>query len=167
MYDTPDGPELLFTRRAWHLRSHAGQVSFPGGRLDSEDENLVETALRESEEEIGLARGLVSIIGELERLTTVTSPANIVPILGLLDARPENLELSRDEVDDVLFVPIAELLDARNYREEIWFRQLAGAGSFEGVPITFFELAGDTLWGATARIVRSMLEGVVVARRRS
>lgn len=61
MYDTPEGPELLFTRRAWHLRSHAGQVSFPGGRLDVDDENLVETALRETEEEIGLDRDLVSI----------------------------------------------------------------------------------------------------------
>ncbi len=149
---------MVFTRRAWHLRSHAGQISFPGGRRDVEDKSLVETALRESEEEIGLARGRVTVIGELDRLTTVTSPANIVPILGVLDAKPTDLRASPDEVDEVLFVPVAELLRPEIYREEIWYRQMAPNASFEGIPITFFELVGDTLWGATARIIRTMFE---------
>jgi 8-oxo-dGTP pyrophosphatase MutT (NUDIX family) len=158
IYDTPEGPEVLFTRRAWHLRSHAGQVSFPGGRRDREDVDLVDTALRETEEEIGLARRDVEIVGELERLTTITSPANIVPILGVLPGRPENLTISPQEVDDVLLVPVRELLRPDVYREEIWFRQMAPNASFEGIPITFFELVGDTLWGATARIVRTWFE---------
>ena len=63
-----------------------------------------------------------------------------------------------EEVDDVVIVSIAELLRPDIYREEIWFRQMTPNGSFEGFPITFFELEGDTLWGATARIVRSMFE---------
>lgn len=164
VYDTPEGPELLFTRRAWHLRSHAGQIAFPGGRKEAADADLVETALRETGEEIGLDPDAVEVVGELDRLSTVTSPANIVPILGRLEGRPRDLTISDHEVDDVVFVPVAELLDARIYREEIWFRDVGPGGAFEGVPITFFELVGDTLWGATARIVRSMLERVVVGR---
>ncbi|NNF55584.1 MAG: CoA pyrophosphatase [Acidimicrobiales bacterium] len=158
IYPTPTGPELLFTRRAWTLRSHPGQLSFPGGRRDPEDVDLVETAVRETEEEIGLPRSAITIVGELERLTTVSSPANIVPILGLLEERPTGLTLAPDEVDDVVFIQLTELLDPSIYREEIWFRQISDDAGFPGLPVTFFELVGDTLWGATARIVRGILE---------
>ncbi len=163
VYDTPDGPEMIFTRRAWHLRSHAGQISFPGGRAEDGDRDLVHTALRESEEEIGLSPDSVTVLGELERLTTVASPANIVPILGVLPERPSQLVASADEVDDILHVSIAELLRPEIYREEIWFRNMDPAWP-DGIPITFFELEGDTLWGATARIVRTLLEQVTIAR---
>ena len=149
---------MILTRRAWHLRSHAGQISFPGGRRDPEDASLVETALRESHEEIGLEPSTVTVIGELDRLTTVTSPANIVPILGVLSSQPTDLVASPDEVDGILCVPIAELVRPEIFREEIWFRQMSPSSSFEGIPISFFELVGDTLWGATARIVRTMFE---------
>lgn len=161
IYDTPEGPEVLFTRRAWHLRSHAGEVSFPGGRRDYDDMDLVDTALRETEEEIGLSRHNIEIVGELERLTTITSPANIVPILGVLPGRPERLTISPHEVDDVLMVPVRELLQPEVYREEIWFHRIDPLASFDGIPITFFELVGDTLWGATARIVRTWLEQLI------
>ncbi len=161
IYEMPTGPEIILTRRAWHLRSHAGEVSFPGGRSDPDDRDLVETALRETEEEIGLHRGAVTVIGELDRLTTVAGPAHIVPILGLLQERPVGLVASPDEVDDILHVPVAELLRPEIYREEIWFQDVLP----DGIPITFFELQGDTLWGATARIVRTILEQVSVNRR--
>ena len=105
-------------------------------------------------------RSAITIIGELERLTTVSSPANIVPILGLLEGRPTALTLATEEVDDVVFIQLAELLDPMIYREEIWFRQIGGDAGFQGLPVTFFELVGDTLWGATARIVRGILEGL-------
>jgi 8-oxo-dGTP pyrophosphatase MutT (NUDIX family) len=133
-------------------------VSFPGGRRDPDDVDLVDTALRETEEEIGLSRHTVEIVGELERLTAITSPANVVPILGVLPGRPKDLIASPDEVDDVLMVPVAELLRPDIYREEIWFRQMASNASFEGIPITFFELERDTLWGLTARIIRTWFE---------
>ncbi len=158
IYPTPTGPELLFTRRAWTLRSHPGQLSFPGGRRDPEDADLVDTAVRETEEEIGLPRSAITIIGELERLTTVSSPANIVPVLGLLAERPSALTLAADEVDDVIFIQIAELLDPTIYREEIWFRPIGKDQSPQAIPIAFFELEGDTLWGVTAHIVRGILE---------
>lgn len=147
----PDGPEILFTRRAWHMRNHTGEISFPGGRLEPADPDLMTTALRETEEEVGIDRNLVTVVGEITRLTTVSSPAYIVPFVGHLAERPATT-INPGEVDGVLHVPVAELLDPDIYRQEIWAR--------DGQPmeITFFELIGDTLWGATARMVRDLLQ---------
>lgn len=153
IYATASGPELLLTRRSWSMRSHPGQISFPGGRRDLEDADLLATALRETEEEIGVDRSLVRIVGELDHLTTVSSPSYIAPYVGLLESRPE-LRISEEEVDGVLHISLAELLDPAIYRQELWpiGDRLAS--------ITFFELEGDTLWGATARIVRNLLEAI-------
>ncbi len=151
MYDADDGATLILTRRAWHLRSHTGEVSFPGGRYEPLDADLRETALRESHEEIGLDPSLVDVVGRLPQLTTVSSPAAIVPYVGVLGARPALLA-DPGEVDEVLDVSISELLDPAIYREEIWYR--------DGIEleVTFFELQGDTLWGATARMLRSLFD---------
>lgn len=148
-------PELVFTRRAWHLRSHTGEISFPGGRFEQGDVDLTATALRESHEEIGLDPGEVEVIGELDRLTTVSSPALIVPYVGTVNGEPTMVG-SPDEVDAIIRVPVAELLQPDIYRCEIW--PWPGGGEIE---ITFFELVGDTLWGATARMVRNFLETVL------
>lgn len=145
------GPEILFTRRSWNMRSHPGQISFPGGRKDPEDATLLATALRETEEEVGIDRSLVTHVGELNRLTTVSSPAYIAPYVGVLPPQPE-LTISEAEVDGVLHIPLAELLDPSIYRQEIWRFGDTSAS------ITFFEFEGDTLWGATARMVRNLLE---------
>lgn len=147
----PDGPEILFTRRAWHMRNHTGEVSFPGGRLEPADPDLMTTALRETEEEVGIDRSLVTVVGEITRLTTVSSPAYIVPFVGHLAERPSTT-INPGEVDGVLHVPVAELLDPDIYRQEIWTRD------GQPVEITFFELVGDTLWGATARMVHDLLQ---------
>lgn len=135
------------------MRNHTGEVSFPGGRLEPDDSDLQTTALRETEEEVGIDRSLVTVVGELTRLTTISSPAYIVPFVGHLAERPA-VDINPDEVDDVLHVPVAELLDPAIYRQEIWTRQ------GQPLEITFFELVGDTLWGATARMVRDLLERV-------
>lgn len=150
-YDSDDGATLILTRRAWHMRSHTGEVSFPGGRFEAGDANLRATALRESHEEIALHPSLVDVVGQLPQLVTVSSPAAIVPYVGVLAERPA-LVPSPDEVDGILEVTIKELLDPSIYREEIWTR--------DGVDmeITFFELEGDTLWGATARMLRSLFD---------
>lgn len=157
VWDTADGVEMLLTRRAWHLRSHTGEIAFPGGRREPDDADLVATACREAHEEVGLVPEEVSVVGVLPALTTVSSPAEILPVLAVLDGPPETTP-EPGEVDAVLHVPVAELWDPVVYREELWPR---GEVPFE---ITFFELVGDTLWGATARIVRQLFEAVVEER---
>lgn len=151
VYDHGDEAVMIFTRRAWHLRSHTGEVSFPGGRFEAHDPDLRATALRETHEEIGLAPSLVEVVGRLPQLTTVSSPAAIVPYVGVLDG-PPSLQPDPGEVDEVLHVSISELLDPEIYREEIWSRD---GVDFE---VTFFELVGDTLWGATARMLCSLFD---------
>ena len=151
MYDLDGRATFVFTRRAWHMRSHTGEVSFPGGRFEIGDRDLRATALRESHEEIALDPALVEIVGCLPQLTTVSSPAAIVPFVGVLPKRP-SLVPEPGEVDGILDVTVEELLNPDIYREEIWTRN--------GVEleVTFFELDGDTLWGATARMLRSLFD---------
>ncbi len=150
LYEDGDGVHVILTRRAWHLRSHTGEVSFPGGGQEDHDPDLRATALRETHEEIGLDPAAVEIVGELDHLATVTSRSFIVPYVGLLEGRPD-VEPDPNEVDAVLHVPITELLLPEVYREERW--------GFRGIdrPIWFFELVGDTVWGATAAMLRDLL----------
>ncbi|MGH9139408.1 MAG: NUDIX hydrolase [Acidimicrobiales bacterium] len=148
---------VLLTRRSWGLRSHTGEVSFPGGRAD-DGESAVDAALRESAEEIGLARTDVEVLGELDHLMTVTSSSFIVPLVGVLPGgHPTDLTANPAEVDAVLHVPVAELLLDEVFREELWdFGPSAGAsGAWRS--IYFFELFGDTVWGATAAMLRQLL----------
>ncbi len=150
LYDHRGEPWLVFTRRAWHLRSHTGEVSFPGGRIEDGDSSLWDTACREAWEEVDLDRDAVERVTELDHLATVTSRSFIVPYVGLLPGRPD-LTPNPDEVDAVLHVPVAELLDPEIYRQERW--GIAGLDR----PIHFFELVGDTLWGATASMLVDLL----------
>ena len=142
--------EVLLTRRSQALRSHSGEVSFPGGRADP-GEALVEAALRETAEEVALDPSTVEVLGELDHLRTITSRSFIVPFVGLLPGRPVDLVPNPGEVDAVLFVPIDELLLDEVYREERWRWDGAERGIF------FFELVGDTVWGATAAMLRHLL----------
>ena len=143
---------VVLTRRSWHLRSHKGEVSFPGGRQEPE-ETLWQTALREAWEEVDLDRSSVERLGELDHLATVTSRSFIVPYVGLLPGRPE-LTPNEHEVDAILHVPLSELLDPAIYREERW--------GWDGIErsIHFFELVGDTLWGATGSMLVDLLTRV-------
>jgi 8-oxo-dGTP pyrophosphatase MutT (NUDIX family) len=142
---------VVLTRRTWAMRSHSGEVSFPGGRRDDEDVDLWETALRESREEIALDTTTAECIGELDHLATVTSHSFIVPYVAALPGRPETTA-NPSEVAAVLHVPVAALLDPAIYREERW--ELPWA---EDRPLFFFELVGDTVWGATGAMLRQLL----------
>lgn len=148
-----DGVVVVLTRRTWDMRTHQGEVSFPGGRVEP-GESPVDGARREAQEEIGLDPSSIEIIGELDHLATVSSGSFIVPYVGALPGRPETVP-SPAEVEAVLHVPLAELLDPAIFREEIW----TFPGGYEQ-PITFFELVGDTVWGATASLLRQLL-GIV------
>jgi 8-oxo-dGTP pyrophosphatase MutT (NUDIX family) len=141
---------VVLTRRTWELRSHSGEVSFPGGRQD-DGEDLWRTALREAQEEVALDPATVERIGELDHLATVTSRSFIVPYVGALTARPATIA-NPQEVSAVLHVPVAELLDPAIFREERWTFPWA-----EDRPIFFFELVGDTVWGATGAMLRQLL----------
>lgn len=155
LYEDEGGVHVVLTRRAWHMRSHTGEVSFPGGKQEP-GESLWETALRESHEEVDLDPSSVERIGELHHLATVSSRASIVPYVGTLPERPR-LRPNPDEVDAILHVPLAELLDPEAYRAERW-----GIPGFDR-PIHFFEIPGDTIWGATGAMLVDLLSRVTRA----
>lgn len=152
-----DEPTLLLTRRTAHLRDHAGQISFPGGRAESDDVDAADTALRETEEEVGLARSYVEVIGHLPEYTTVTNFI-VTPVVGLVTPgfapNPDPFE-----VDDVFEVPLAFVLDPANHerrliewqgeRREVfampWEDRLA-----DGTVLRYF------IWGATAAMLRNL-----------
>ena len=140
---------VVLTRRAQHLRSHRGEVSFPGGAQEP-GETFWETALREAHEEIALDPGMVTPLGELDHLRTVTSESFIVPYVAQLPHRPE-LAAHPGEVEQVLHVPLAELLEHGVFHEEVW-----SIGGQERA-IFFFDIVGDTIWGATAAMLRNLL----------
>jgi 8-oxo-dGTP pyrophosphatase MutT (NUDIX family) len=151
--------EVLLTRRSGHLRSHRGEVSFPGGRSEP-GESMVDAALREAHEEVALDPASVEVLGELDHLMTVTSRSFIVPLVGLLPGRPDGLVANPAEVDAVLLVPVSELLLDEVYREERWTWTTPPAWVREDRlerSIFFFELVGDTVWGATAAMLRQLL----------
>lgn len=149
LYDDRGEAWVVLTRRAQHLRSHRGEVSFPGGGQEG-DETLRVTALREAQEETGLDPASVEVIGELDHLETITSRSFIVPFVGVLPGRPD-LVASPDEVELILYVPLSELLADGVFREERW-----GLPPLDR-PLYFFEIVGDTIWGATAAMLRNLL----------
>ncbi|MFP4512807.1 MAG: NUDIX hydrolase [Acidimicrobiales bacterium] len=150
VYEHAGEPHVLLTRRSWSLRAHGGEVSFPGGRAEAYDPDLVATALRESYEEVSIGPETVEIVGRLEPLQTITSRSMIMPYVGLLPGLPD-VEPDPREVEEIRHVALAELLSDEVYREEIWRR-----GEDER-PVWFFDLHGDTVWGATASMLRQFL----------
>jgi 8-oxo-dGTP pyrophosphatase MutT (NUDIX family) len=150
----PEGLNVLLTRRTDHLNDHAGQVSFPGGRTDPEDVDAVATALREAQEEVGLAADEIEVIGVLPTYTTVTA-YEVTPVVGLLDP-PRALALDAFEVAEVFEVPLAFLMDPANHRRH--------AMEFQGIARRFISMpwgadAGGQpyfVWGATAAMLRNL-----------
>lgn len=150
LYERNGRPWLVLTRRSPHLRNHAREVAFPGGRREPADSDLWATALRESSEEIGLPPDRVRPIGRLESFTTVTSKARVHPFVGLIDELPA-LAPDPAEVESILHVEVSRLLSPEVWREEIW--RVGGAER----AMAFFELDGDTVWGMTASVLRRFL----------
>jgi 8-oxo-dGTP pyrophosphatase MutT (NUDIX family) len=145
---------MVLTRRAQHMRNHRGEVSFPGGRQD-DGEALVDTAQREAFEEIGLDPDTVEVVAELDHLFTISSGAPIVPFVGILPGRPAALVPNPDEVELILTLPVRELLLDETYHSERW--DLWG----DDHEMVFFDVVGDTIWGATARILHNLLARVL------
>lgn len=141
---------MILTRRASHLPSHQGEVAFPGGKVHA-GEALEVAALREAHEEVAIDPAKVEIVGPLEELATVVGRFVLSPFVGVLPQRPV-LAPNPGEVARAFDVSIADLLDPDVYHEERW--DLPG---LRGRPMHFFELAGETVWGATARILFELL----------
>jgi 8-oxo-dGTP pyrophosphatase MutT (NUDIX family) len=147
-------PHVVLTRRRADLRRHAGEISFPGGRWDAGDSTLADTALREAEEEVGLPRAQVKLLGELPPTSTFATNYVIHPYVGLI---PAGLlwQLSPREVDAVLELPVAALRSART-RTRLERRGI----SFE---TDAYLLDENLIWGATARILEELLERLQTA----
>lgn len=144
-------PHLLFTKRSDRLRHHSGEISFPGGRVEPADATLLDAALREAHEEIGLAPSDVSVLGALDDLTTLKRH-RVTPFVGVVpDGYPYRLEPA--EVDHLLEVPVAAFLEPERLRVE-WVPYPDG-GRRE---VFFYDVGGQTVWGATARIVKTWLD---------
>jgi 8-oxo-dGTP pyrophosphatase MutT (NUDIX family) len=152
--DGDRGPEVLLTRRSWEMRTHRGEVSFPGGRIDP-GETPVDAALREANEEVGLDPRVVEVRGELEHLNTVVSRSYIVPKVATVAERIP-LQALTMEVDRVMWVPLAELTRADTYRSERW-----GTAPTDRL-LHFFQLDDETVWGATAHMLVDLLRRTLV-----
>ena len=150
-----NGYTVLLTQRTAHLRDHAGQVSFPGGRVEETDATPLDTALRETEEEIGLTRNHVEVLGYLPEYCTGTG-FRVVPVVGVVTP-PFDLRPDPFEVAEVFEVPLSFLLDQSNHqRHSVHLR---------GALRHYFAMPyGDYfIWGATAGMIRSLTERLVVS----
>jgi len=153
----PAGSEpahVVLTRRRADLRRHAGEISFPGGRQDPDDADLTETALREAEEEIGLTREVVTLLGQLPPISTFATNYLIHPFVGVIPAG-QRWRVSPREVDAVLELPLRELQESRTRRR----LQRRGI-SFE---TDAYLLDGHLIWGATYRILANLIERLQAA----
>jgi len=152
LVDHPGGLTVLLTKRTSTLSKHAGQISFPGGRLDAGDADAVAGALRETEEEIGLDRGYVTVLGRLDTYVTGTGYA-ITPVVGLV--RPGfTLRPEPNEVAEVFEVPLDFLLEPKNHQRH--------QGTFNGQPRSWYAMPyGDYyIWGATAGMLVNLYNRV-------
>ncbi len=147
-----EGLQVLLTRRTEHLRDHAGQISFPGGRAEPEDADPQATALREAREEVGLDPARVEVLGRLPDYTTVTHYV-VTPVVGLVHP-PFDLVLDRFEVDEAFEVPLSFLMTPAHHRRHVF--------SFDGGQRQFLSMpwAGTAreyfIWGATAAMLRNL-----------
>lgn len=146
---------MLFTVRAQHLRSHRGQISFPGGGRDETDRDAVDNALREAQEEVGIDPARVEVIGYLDDYPTLTRYL-VTPVVGLIDGEPE-LQVDENEVAEVFEAPLSFLLDAASYERRLLSR--------DGINVPFFELnwRQHRIWGATAGMLWNLAQKVARA----
>ncbi len=154
-----DGLHVLLTRRTDHLRDHAGQVSFPGGRTEDFDNGPIATALREAQEEVGLAPSQVEVIGQMPTYSTVTSFI-VTPVVGLVQP-PLALQVDSREVAEAFEVPLAYLMNPAQHQRHI-FQFDGGQRQFLSMPWQA-ELADGSLreyfiWGATAAMLRNLYQ---------
>jgi 8-oxo-dGTP pyrophosphatase MutT (NUDIX family) len=146
-------PVLVFGKKTEDVPHHKGQFSFPGGVVRSSDGSLVETALREAREEIGVEASAVEVLGLFDDIPTTVTNFVITPVLGLARGEPSFRPDGR-EIERVIEIPLAHLLQRDAFRVEHWER--------EGVrrPVVFVSYGEDVVWGTTGRILRELLDAL-------
>ncbi|HET6923575.1 MAG TPA: CoA pyrophosphatase [Anaeromyxobacteraceae bacterium] len=150
LFEKDGAAHVLLTRRRADLRRHAGQISFPGGRVDEGDESTLAAALREAEEEVGLAPQRVEVLGELSEQLVVVTGFRLTPWVGRVPY-PYPFAPHPGEVEEILEVPLDLLARPGAHRTETW--EAFGMKH----EVHFFSLGRDTVWGATARVLSELL----------
>ncbi len=160
LFERDGEARVVLTKRPETMPSHQGEIAFPGGKREPAiDASLSSTALREAFEEVSLDPDAVELVAQLESLSTVASQFVITPFVGLLD-RPPVLVAHPREVAKIFDVALSELFAPQTHRSEIWPLR-SGRGE---LTIHFYELMGETVWGATARILTNLLSRLAASR---
>lgn len=147
----PDGPNVVFQKRTESVRDHKGQISFPGGGTDPEDENALATALRETHEEIGVLPAHIEVLGQLDDMVTVSN-FRVTPFVGWLSNYPYEWRFSDAEVAYLLEVPLAHLLHPSTLVPD---RRLINGREYV---FSSYQWRDDLIWGATARMLTNFLD---------
>jgi len=147
---SPDAPHLVLTQRTTTLRRHSGQISLPGGRYDLEDGSLLRTALRETQEELGVNPASLTLWGRLEPEHIVATHYALAPFVAYTPRRPAFVPAPA-EVAEIIDLPLALLLEPATIEEEVW--------DFQGAErrVSFFRYHEHKIWGATARILSQIV----------
>ena len=143
---------LIFIRRASTLRSHSGEIAYPGGAVDVTDESPVQAALREAQEEIGLQPARIEVLGIMQPVFTVVSNFLITPVVAFLPQGPGELRLQASEVAELLLLPLRGLADPDIAHIEVWTRDE------QERTVYFYDYGSYRVWGATARMLNALLE---------
>jgi 8-oxo-dGTP pyrophosphatase MutT (NUDIX family) len=151
IYRKQGEPYILFIQRTDRVKDHKGQISFPGGAYEEEDESLLHTALREAAEEVGLMADDVEVLGELDDFRTIGSGYMISPFIARIPW-PYQFKVDGWETEEIIEVPISVLLDKRNVRRSKDF--LEG----EEIDQYYYHYQDKVIWGATARILKQLLD---------
>jgi len=151
LYEKKREPHIILTRRTNYVEHHKGETSFPGGAFDAEDGDLLTTALRETEEEIGVRPQDVEVLGRLDDIVTITDFL-VSPFVGLLPAPNYPFVANAHEVAELVEVPLRHLMDERNVERTMRpFRDRV-------LPILTYNYGDHRIWGATARILKGFLD---------
>jgi len=159
IYPVNNVPHLVLTRRPTYDGHHSAQISFPGGKKEERDESFMHTALRETEEEIGVATKSIKIIGELSDLYIPPSNFKVYPFVGVSEIRPQFLKDPK-EVDEIIELSIPDLLKDEILKSKEL--KLAAGFNFE---TPYFDLHNHVVWGATAMILNELREILLSPRR--
>ena len=147
----PNGIEILLTRRTDTVLTHKGQISFPGGQQEESDADIVETALREAYEEVGVEPSRVEVLGQLDDVFTAVSGFVVTPVVGLMADGIHDLRPAPTEVKSLLVVPISRLLEPAVHTTQ------TRTGNGQSFTIDYYTVGDDVIWGATGRMLNQFL----------